>query len=142
MGPPFYLDSNILIESVEGLHGEFLHSVRRLALAGHPFVTSELTLAEVLTKPSVLQSDTLVRIYEGLLAENGLIRTVPIDREVLRLSARLRAEAGGKLPDFVHLATAYLLECGTMISNDKRMHVRAPMEKLSLLDARERFARS
>ncbi|WP_187301296.1 MULTISPECIES: type II toxin-antitoxin system VapC family toxin [unclassified Aureimonas] len=134
-----YLDANILIESVEGPHADFLRLVRRLTGEGRRFVTSELTLAEVLTKPFAEASSDLLCIYEDLLAADGLVETLPVDRAVLRESARLRAEIGAKLPDMIHLATARLAGCEILVSNDKRLRDKGPIERLSILEAAKRL---
>lgn len=139
MAPVVYLDANILIESVEGSHADFLRLVRRLTAHGRRFVTSELTLAEVLTKPIADSASDLVAIYEDLLSPDGLVETLAVNREILRESARLRSVIGAKLPDMIHLATARLSGCAFLISNDKRLRDTGPLERLSIVEAEERL---
>ncbi len=139
MGPAVYLDTNILISAVEGPHADFLRLVRRLAGQGRRFVTSELTLAELLTKPFADGASDLVAIYEDLLRPDGLIETRPVDRDTLRESARLRAVIGAKLPDMIHLATARLSGCAFLVSNDKRLRDKGPIERLSIVEAAKRL---
>ncbi|WP_427024512.1 type II toxin-antitoxin system VapC family toxin [Aureimonas ureilytica] len=139
MAPAVYLDANILIGSVEGPDADFLRLVRGLRARGRRFVTSELTLAEVLPKPLAESASDLVAIYEALLAPDGLVETLPVDRETLRESARLRAAISAKLPDMTHLATARLSGCAFLVSNDKRLRDKGPIERLSIVEAAERL---
>jgi len=80
--------------------------------------TSELTLAEALTKPLAAGSTALVSKYEQMLAEDGVIDVVPINRQILRTAAEFRTRLGIKLADAIHLANAKHTGCDVILTND------------------------
>ena len=98
--------------------------------AGTAAVTSDLTLAEVLVKPLELNCDDIARIYEDLLQSSPGLTVVPIDRSILVVAARLRAQLTLRLPDAIHVATALATDCELFVSNDRK--VRLP-DRLRLL---------
>ena len=118
---PIYLDTNVIVQLIERRDPALRSFMIRVNAAGRRFVTSELTLAELLVKPIEWDDTTLCETYEALLSEDGLVRAYPVDRSILRDSAMIRARYGGNLPDTVHLATAVALGCETIISADQRM---------------------
>jgi len=116
-----YLDANILIYLVEGAPGqrrpvELL--LQPLQAAGARFITSELSLAEVLVHPIRGSNDRLVSLYEQQIDEE--LSTEPISRQVLVLAARMRAETPSRrMPDAIHIATAVLTGAHTFVTGDK-----------------------
>ena len=108
-----YLDSNILIQLVEGQANQFeglqavVDALDSRKVLG---VTSELTIAEVMVKPLASPISLYRREYEAILSANSELRVAPVSRPILIRSAELRAELGGKLADGIHVSTAELPE--------------------------------
>ena len=124
-GKQVYLDTNIFIYAFEGypkytqlltqLFDEFdnnrLHAV-----------TSELTLAELLVKPMILGNEYLQKIYENSIRNSSSLSVICINRPIIIMAARLRAENKDlKLPDAIHIATAESTNCETLITNDEHL---------------------
>jgi len=121
---PVYLDTNAIIWIVELSAGmsEGQVSVLRAIESGEiDAFTSELTLAECLVKPIADKNARLVEEFLALLSGIEAIEVVPVSRPVLIEASRHRAETNVKLADAIHLATARLNECATLISNDRRL---------------------
>jgi predicted nucleic acid-binding protein len=134
-----YLDANVFVYALEG-HTEFAAGVCELLSSisdGDVLaVTRELTLAELLVKPFRVGSAELQAAYLELLRDRAGLRIVPVSREVLIESARLRAIEAMRLPDGIHFATARLQRCEAFVSNDLRLRphagvriVRIPMSE-------------
>jgi predicted nucleic acid-binding protein len=84
--------------------------------------TSEITFAEVLA-PSK-QVDALPphmkrRAYLDLLLWSGFVALIPVSRNILIETAKLRTMGRFKLPDAVHLVSAIQVRCRFFISADK-----------------------
>jgi predicted nucleic acid-binding protein len=102
-------------------------------------VTSELTLAEVLAGPEVPHSPPIKRAYLDLIVWSKFLDLIPISRDVLRESAKLRfahRETHGKklkLPDAIHLVTAIQKRCQYFASADKGINtpVNVNMKKIA-----------
>lgn len=119
-GSTVYLDTNVVIYLTEG-NPSFKASIEHVFLAIEQaqarIVTSELTLTEVLVKPLREQNRPVLHAYDALF--DHLIDMIPIDRQVLYLSATLRAaSAKQKTPDAIHVATAITVGAAVFISGD------------------------
>jgi predicted nucleic acid-binding protein len=121
-----YLDSNAFIYSIEGepeiaapLHKLFRALQNRKGI----FVTSELTLAEVLapTKKRGAVTPQTRRRYLDLLVWNNSVRLQAVTRDVLYETADFRKATGQKLPDAIHCVTAIKAKCRFLVSNDRGM---------------------
>lgn len=139
-GDAFYLDTNTLIFAVEQ-GNPWTATLQELFAAIDArrihALTSELTMAEVLAKPLALGAVDLIERYEALLAPDSLIRTVPVDRPVLRIAAELQGKLRIKLADAIHVATAKQCACDFVLTNDERLGNRLGTEIrwLSLAEA-------
>lgn len=123
-GPLIYLDTNILIQLFESGY-EDRKIIRGLIAAAKSksFVTSELTLAESLVEPLRNRDVQLVNLYENWTISNQVLEVVPVQREILRHAAILRAQRRSlKLPDAIHLATALEAGCDVFLTNEKRLN--------------------
>lgn len=136
-GQALYLDTNIIIYAIAG-QNQWSNALRQLfeaidARAVHAF-TSELTLAEVLTKPLELGATELVTTYEEFLAPDSLVRVIPIDRIILRSAAGISGKMRIKLADAIHVATATQSACDFVLTNDEQFGQRipTPLQWLSL----------
>lgn len=131
-GAPLYLDTNAFIVMAEVLDDRQLALQELIQLqrtdAAPMFVTSDLSLAEVLVKPMAEDRADLVALYEFWLRPSTWLRVHAVDRSVLRFAARLRAARRSlKLPDAIHAATCLLARCGTLISHDGDMRDGLPL---------------
>jgi predicted nucleic acid-binding protein len=119
-----YLDSNIFIHALEGgprwaqVTAQMLDEVDRLIIAS---VTSELTIAEVMTKPLATGNSELIAKYERIFQPNSALGMVPINREIPLPAAQVQARAGTKLADAIHVATAYHTGCRYFLTQDDRL---------------------
>jgi len=115
-----YVDAQILIYTVER-HPQYLEALLPLWQASRDdrleIITSELSVLEVITGPMRKGNQILIDAYEEFLTGTE-IRLVPIDMQILRNAARLRAETSLRTPDAIHAATAALAGCDTFITND------------------------
>lgn len=127
-----YVDTNALIQLVEGGHEGLSTLLAGDQSSGRRLVTSELTLAEVLVGPMQSGTTRLADIYEELLAGSALIETIAVDRPILRKSAEIRATLGGKLPDAIHVATAVLSDCSVVLSSDRRLRVPQSLRRIAI----------
>jgi len=119
-GAIVYLDTNVVIYLTEG-NAAFKSSIEHVFLAIEQaqarVVTSELTLTEALVKPLRDQNHAVLQAYDDLF--DHLIEMIPIDRQVLYLSATLRAASPKqKTPDAIHVATAITIDASVFISGD------------------------
>ena len=121
LGRTVYFDTNIFIFAVEGL-AEVETQIKSLldALAAREItvVTSELTLAEVLVKPLRDGNTALQETYGRLLHATAVFQLIPIQRDILRAAAVLRATTKLKLPDAIHLATSDFTACDSFLTGD------------------------
>ncbi|MEB3886275.1 PIN domain-containing protein [Lyngbya sp. CCY1209] len=136
-GSRVYLDTNIFIYALEG----YVQFQTELNVLFDAFddgtlkaITSELTLAEVLVKPFLDNNIEVCSAYENAIQNSPLLEVVPIHREILRESARLRSITNLKLPDAIHASTAILNGCETFITNDKRLEIVSGINVVILSD--------
>lgn len=121
LGQRVYFDANIIIYLVEGF-APFLDQLRALSTAlniGEIIaITSDLTLAEVLVKPLKDQLSAIQQAYKVFLTPTPALNVVAIDRAILEDAAQFRATTKLKLPDAIHLATAFRQQCDSFLTND------------------------
>lgn len=122
VGMRVYLDTNIFIYTFEEV-GNIGSLLSRCITAGQRsgarFVTSELTLSELLVKPHRDGNHALIDRYEALIQTNNWLEVQPVGRPVLAYAAALRARNKGlKLPDAVHFATAVAGDCSYFLTGD------------------------
>ncbi len=130
-----YLDANVFIYAVEAV-AEYAVAIEtlfgRLEEGSIVAVTSELTLAEVLTKPFEARNLDIARIYEDMLMPSAWLSVLPVERAILIEAARLQSELALRLPDAIHVATAVAAGCTAVLSNDRRLRVPATIKLLRL----------
>jgi predicted nucleic acid-binding protein len=124
--PAVYLDSNVFISFIQGDAAD-AETLKNLfsAMQGRVgvFVTSELTLAEVLapTKARGPLSPLLRRRYIDLIVWNSAVSLQPVSRTILYETAELRRFTSQKLPDAIHIVTAVQTRCRFLMSHDRDM---------------------
>jgi predicted nucleic acid-binding protein len=117
-----YLDTNLFIPAVEG-RGPLRDVIGKLlGMADENaglFVTSELTLAEVLVVPFEKNQENVIATYLELIHSRPGLDVISVDREILVLAARIRAGSKRtRLPDAIHLAPAQVTGCSCLLSGD------------------------
>lgn len=118
-----YLDTNIFIAAFERrdavsdrLAGVFSTGLGR---AERLFVTSELTISELLVVPLRDGNRALTSYYSDVLSENEWLHVHPVAKPILVWAAGLRADRKGlRLPDAIHLATALASGCTHFLTED------------------------
>ncbi len=123
-----YVDSNVFIALIEG-SDELSDALSDLMLsagdAAARFVTSELTLAEVLVAPLRNGQDHLVDLYDLWTSSSDHVQVEAIGRSVLLNAALLRAQHSHlKLPDAIHISTAIGTGCTHILTGDQRLRER------------------
>ena len=123
-GTRIYLDTNVFIYALEE-HPDYVDALAELfdeVDSGRlTAVTSELTLAEALVKPMTQRDRALQEAYERAVQPGDSLEVVLVSRSVLIQAARLRATTSLKLPDAIHVATAQIARCDTLLTNDQRL---------------------
>ena len=122
LGERVYLDTNIIIYALEGF-AQFAPQIQPLLEAmdrGEIIaVTSELTLAETLVKPLKEQDHATQQAYRNFLTSAPVFQVIPISRKILEDAAQFQASTKLKLPDAIHLATAFQQQCDSFLTNDE-----------------------
>ena len=94
------------------------------AIADAEVCISPLTEMECLIIPLRQRNKELVAKFENWFST---VEVVPIDAEVFRKAAQLRADFNSlKTPDAIHLATAIHYQCDEFWTNDNRLEPVAP----------------
>jgi predicted nucleic acid-binding protein len=97
-------------------------------------VTSTLTLAEILTAPAQKANVQALRDYELYLTNFPNLEIVPLQLDVARAIATVRASTQLKLPDALQIATALVAGADVIVSNDKQWRNRFSQPALLLID--------
>jgi predicted nucleic acid-binding protein len=127
-----YVDSNVLIYSVEGVPPTAEPAkrlIKTLRDRRSALFTSEIALAEVLApskRRGALPLHIKRRVYLDLLIWSGAVSLVPITREILIRTADLRKTLSLKLPDAIHLISAIQSSCAFFVSGDADFKKLAP----------------
>jgi predicted nucleic acid-binding protein len=75
-----------------------------------------------------------MRDYELYLTHFPHLRLVPLDADLARETARVRADTGLRTPDAVQVAAARLYSADAVVTNDHRWRDRVHGPDLILLD--------
>lgn len=81
-------------------------------------VTSPITLSECLVLPYRLNSESLAERFSALIVNGGNTLFLPINDEIAKHAARLRAEYNLSLADALQFATALTASCDAFLTND------------------------
>lgn len=136
-GQRIYLDTNVFIYALEGFLGldrqlrEFFEAMENNAFTGY---MSEIAIGEALVKPLQVSDQSLLAAYDDTFQNRPYFQMLPITRPILREAARLRGATKMKLYDAIHLATAEMLGCTTLVTNDTGFRNKASMPVLLLSD--------
>ncbi len=117
-----FWDSNLFLYIFEN-HPDFAPMVedlwKKMIERRDQLVTSTLTVAEILVKPTARGDEALCRQYERALATTAVI--VPFDLKAARRYAAIRSSTSAKGPDAVQLACASEAEVDLFVTNDHRL---------------------
>lgn len=123
-----FIDTEPLIYFIEGKSPfqETLLEIFKACKDGQLyFITSTLTLMEVLVLPLRLKKSELADQYEKLITKSQNIVIVDLDTGVSKRAAALRARYNLKTPDAIQVATAIEKGADFILTNDTDF-VRAP----------------
>ena len=85
-------------------------------------VTSMLTITEVFVHAERSRDGLILHEYERFFHSFENLQIIAVDWYIARAAARLRSEyATLRTPDAVQVAAAMIGECGTFVTNDKRL---------------------
>ncbi len=138
-GGPVYIDTNVLIYSVERVepYRTLLAPMWERAQAGDfEIVGSESIVIEALVKPLRERNATLVRFLLDMFDAEE-VRLIPATRSHWEHGARIRADAGLKTAEALHAATALQAGCDLFVTNDadfRRIHGLAAAILSDLID--------
>lgn len=139
MLPPLarvYLDSNILIHVLNAHPLQIAHIEALISLIERRqnlWATSELTIAEVLTKPMSTGDEKQQVVFEKMF-DSPELSLLPVSRNLLVSVARLRGQLGIKLPDAIHVAAAVAFEAKHFLTEDRGISVPEGIQLLRLSD--------
>ena len=114
-------DTNALIYLLEQVppYHQWLHGVFESIQAGdRTAVVSVMCEAEMRVQPLRMGNRGMSGKQELTLAHPSVL-VVPVDRDIARKGAEIRAELDLKLPDALIVATAVIHNCDALIGNDK-----------------------
>ncbi|MFT4049322.1 MAG: PIN domain-containing protein [Solirubrobacterales bacterium] len=115
-----YVDSCLLIDALAD-RGDRGERSRRLLLRGEVddrLVISPMVELECMVRPLRSDNPELVAIVQTALSK---FRRIAVTDHAFQLAARLRAMAGFKTPDAIHLAAAGLANCDQFWTTDKQL---------------------
>lgn len=136
-GDHVYLDSNIVITMLEytaplnRAQKRFIDALETGQVTG---VSSQLTLAECLVKPMRESNEQAIEAVLQFLEDQEYVELLPVSRDILVKAAGLRAVAGTKLPDAIHLASAVVAGCQAFLSDDKGIRMPASMARVGFAE--------
>lgn len=135
---PIGVDASVVIYYVEA-HPEFVVLADPIFDAAREgereLITSSLTLLEVLVKPCRAENEGLAWRFEALLTQSPGLMLVDLDRDQLRVAAKLRARYGVRTPDALQLAAALSAGCSSFVTNDRKIPSVPGLSVVQLPDA-------
>ncbi|MEO6632628.1 MAG: type II toxin-antitoxin system VapC family toxin [Mucilaginibacter sp.] len=119
-----FLDTAPLIYFIEG-HSEYQEVLSRTFDANEKkdfiFITSSITLLEVLVKPLKDGNTKLAEQYKNILINAPGIELPEVTHEVAIKAAELRAKYNLRTPDSIQIATAIVTKASSFLTNDVRL---------------------
>ncbi len=119
------LDTSLFIYHFENhpvysqLTQQVLYGIEKGDIKG---ITSTITLMEIIVKPLSLGRNDIARKYEALLMNFPNFEVVDLDRDVIHLATRLRAEYRLRTPDALQVSACVLHEAKVFITNDRQIY--------------------
>ena len=123
-GKTLFVDTAPLIYFTEG-HSEYQQILYELFEANDEdelfFITSTITLLEVLVQPMRLGKEDVAARYRHLLTESKSIEVIELTNAIATKAALLRARHNLKTPDSIQIATAIEHRADYFLTNDHRL---------------------
>jgi predicted nucleic acid-binding protein len=120
-----FWDTNLFIYLFED-YGELSKTVgelrSKMLARGDQLVTSTLTLAEILVKPTERRNLELCKSYEHAITTAAIV--IPFDVKAAKAYAELRSQRSLKAPDAIQLACAASSAVDLFVTNDERLQGR------------------
>lgn len=136
-GTIVFLDTTPLIYFIEG-HSSYHGMLKRLFASNDKgnftFISSCVTLLEVLVQPLRLGRGDLVNQYQKILLQAKGINIFEINNEIAVRAATLRAGYNIKTPDALQIATALEFNANYFLTNDLRLKGVAGIQFITLAD--------
>ena len=98
------------------------------------FISSVITLTEVLILPLREGKKELAEKYENILTHSHSIEIIDINVDIAKVTAQLRADYSLKTPDAIQLATAIYSYADYFLTNDKRLKIIKEVQVITLND--------
>ena len=114
-----FWDTNLFIylwEDYGALSQAVVELRAKMLRRGDQLLTSTLTLAEILVKPTVAGNAELCRKYEEAIS--GVALLIPLDTKVAKIYAAIRRDRVLKAPDVIQLASAASAAADLFVTND------------------------
>jgi predicted nucleic acid-binding protein len=121
-----YLDTAPIIYYIENhyKYSTFLDNIFELNAQGKiTFITSTLTILEVLVQPLRLKRMDIAESYLKILTSSKTLEVVDLSIEVSTRAAELRAKYNVKTPDAIQLATAIESHSDFFLTNDIKLEI-------------------
>jgi len=119
-----FLDTAPLIYFIEG-HSQYKENLSQIFEANDrgsfTFITSSITLLEVLVKPLREGNVKLADQYKNILTTASGIEIFEITNDLSIKAAELRAKYNLRTPDAIQVATAILYNVSYFLTNDIRL---------------------
>ncbi len=132
-----FLDTAPLIYFIEG-HSVYQDSLMEYFSANDNedfvFITSSITLLEVLVKPLKEGKPKLVAQYKRILLNSPGIKIFEISNEIAEQAALLRAKYNLRTPDALQIATSLVYKADYFLTNDHRLNTVSEIATVTLLD--------
>lgn len=132
-----FLDTAPLIYFIEG-HSEFQNKLERLFKLNDEkyfkFVTSAITLIEILVKPLKEGNSKVVEEYKNIITNAEGIDIFDITTPISIMAAEIRAKYNIRTPDAIQIATAIVLNSDYFFTNDIRLKNISEIKVFTLQD--------
>ena len=136
-GKKIFLDTAPLIYYIEE-HSYFAPLLNELFLLKGKeecqFISSVITLTEVLVLPLREKKLDLAQKYETIMTSSKSIELVDISVKTAKITAQLRAKYALKTPDAIQLAVAIHHSADYFLTNDKRLKTVCEIKIITLED--------
>lgn len=119
-----FLDTSVFIYYIEknNKYFDIVNQIFSTQNQNIKFITSTITLLEVLTQPLKLGNHDLAKQYSDIILHSANILVLPVDSEIAFKSAQLRAKYNFiKTPDSIQLAISEISKSNIFITNDTKL---------------------
>jgi predicted nucleic acid-binding protein len=136
-----YVDTNVFVYVLDRSE-RFVDQAERFlaaAQAGHfEAVTGDLAAAEALVHPYREAAQGVIESTKQLFfSDDGPVKVLQHPRAAYDLAAQIRGRTGAGMIDALHVATALLIDCTHLVTNDARMPSVPGLEVVRLQDLEE-----